>query len=273
MSQYAPTTINESNTSSIYSFQNKNPNILDKNQAISSIFDKTIQPEIPITTGNMQERENIPIGTIPAFAPPKIICVSNNKVGNERLGDNLKSPDILIREGALRELEKRIIKMQGQCPSDIINNLKVRTFQLDATLMGEYLALPGIYDHTFQDGMGCLIDALISNDENNIYPDLRLRRLITNISKIGAESVEGMAFQLQSGQYPLYVIKVPTNPKYDTLTHEAVIGMGAINTLRNRIPNFVHTYGAFRCFPPIIDRSNNVVSWCAKYSPIRVASN
>lgn len=203
---------------------------------------------------------NIPIGNVPAFAPPKVICVPGSI--KDRLGEQLKNKNRETRGAAVTELERRITQMQGRCPSDIVDDLRIRNFQLDASLMGEYLAQPGIYDHSFQDGMGCFIDAMVSNNPEDLIPDLRLRKWITNIRRIGGKSAEGMAFLLESGSYPLYVIKVTADPSDDTLAHEAVIGMGAINTLRDRIPNFVHTYGAFRCSPPILDASGNVVSWC-----------
>lgn len=203
----------------------------------------------------------IPIGSVPAFAPPKIISISR-EIG-QRLGDNLKSTDSDIRQAAVEELERRIIKMQGRCPDDIVNNLRVRTFQLDATLINEYMNQPGIYDHDFQDGMGCLIDALISTDPNDPLPDARLRRWITDINKIGGKSAEGMAFRLKSDNYPLYVIKVASNPTDDKLAHEALVGMGALNTLRDRVPTFMHTYGAFMCSPPVLDENGRVVAWCS----------
>src|SRR5690606_21579196 len=73
---------------------------------------------------------------------------------------------------------------------------------------------------------------------------------------------EGMAFKLESNSYPLYVIKVAADPTDDSLPHEALGGMGAINTLRNRVPNFMHTYGAFMYAPPILDSNGKVASWC-----------
>jgi len=101
--------------------------------------------------------------------------------------------------------------------------------------------------------MGCLIDTLIS--EEDIVPDARLKRWITNINRIGPKSAEGMVFELQSGPYSLYVIKVTNDPKDDTLPHEA------INKLRDKIPNFMHTYGAFMFSPPVLDKEGKVVAW------------
>jgi hypothetical protein len=197
-----------------------------------------------------------------SYIAPKVLHVSG-AIG-DRLQHQLKNPNKDIREAAVTELERRIIKMQGRCPSNIIDDLKIRDFQLDPSVMSQYLAGPGIYDHSFQDGVSCLIDAMISTNPDDPSSDIRLRKWITDIKRIGKPSAEGLAFKLQNGNYPLYVIKVASNPKYDTLAHEAVVGMGAINRIRDRIPNFVHTYAAFSCSPPILDTSGNVVSWCPK---------
>jgi hypothetical protein len=152
--------------------------------------------------------------------------------------------------------------MQGQCPTDLIQNLKVRTFQLDSKSISEYMKSSGIYDHAFQNGMGCLVDALTSKDPNSILPDIRLRRWITTTNRIGGASAEGMAFQLSNQEHPMFVIKVTNDPHNDNLAHEALVGMGALNHLRDRIPNFMHTYGAFMCAPPILDADGKVITWC-----------
>ncbi|CAH6418460.1 Protein kinase [uncultured virus] len=207
----------------------------------------------------------IPTGNVPAFAPPKDISI---KGAETDLGSQLRSDDQSIKKKAVMELERRIITMQGHCPNEIVDTLRMRSFQLDAMLMSEYLKQPGIFDHEFQDGMGCLIDALVSSED--LLPDQRLRQWISDIRRIGEASNEGMAFKLQSGQcslyksscYPLYVVKTPADPNDDSLPHEAVIGMGALNTLRDKVPTFMHTYGAFMCPPPVIDNSGAVIAWC-----------
>lgn len=233
-------------------------------------------------TGTSQEEfptKDLP--SVPAFAPPKNISVDG--ATNSTLKQQLNNQNKLVRQTALTLLEKRIITMQGKCPDSIVENLRIRLFQLDPSTISDYLNSYGKFDHDYQDGMGCLIDALISDED--IIPDIRLRRWITDINRIGGQSAEGMTFKLSSdaakldesnGQplnsshwdnvpskgYPLYVIKVAADPNEDTLPHEALVGMGAVNKVRDRVPNFMHTYGAFMCAPPILDSDGKVVSWC-----------
>lgn len=202
----------------------------------------------------------LPSGEIGAFSPPKQISVA--EVVDSKLKSRLRDANYHIRESAVKELERRMTIMEGKCPDDIINNLRVRVFQLDPATMREYMDQP--FDHNFQDGIGCLIDALISNDLNTAVPDYNLRQWITDINQIGGTTAEGKVFNLKSGKFPLFAIKVPTNPNNDTLPHEAIVGMGAINTLRDRTSTFMHTYGAFMCAPPILDSDNRIISWCPR---------
>lgn len=192
----------------------------------------------------------MPVKQIPLTGTnPKIINV-DAALSNTLRGE-LQSPDKYIRELAVAALEKKIITRQGHCPDDTVDTLRIKTFQLNPETMDQFLDGPGIFDHNYQDNMGCLIDAMLSNE--SVIPDARLRRWITDIKRIGEKSAEGMAFRLKSGTHSLYVNKVSNDPNADGLVHEALVGMGAINSLRDRIPTFVHTYGAFMCSPPVVD--------------------
>jgi hypothetical protein len=232
--------------------------------------DKSIYPNIDLNSASeytddiglppLQETSPKPLspGKIAAFSPPKEINVK--RVSDHTLRSKLKSEDYDIREMAVKELERRIMIMEGKCPDDIVDNLRVRIFQLEPSTIREYMDQP--YDHNFQDGIGCLIDALLAPNVSDPAPDENLRQWITDIKQIGDETTEGKVFNLRSGNFPLFAVKVPENPEQDNLPHEAIIGMGAINFLRDRTPNFMHTYGSFMCTPPILDEYNRVVSWC-----------
>lgn len=178
------------------------------------------------------------------------------------LESKLKSSRISDRREATEELERRIVTMQGHCASEIVDDLKIRVFQLDPHLMGQYLKQTGTFDARFQNSMGCLVDALISDD--NLLSGQRIREWIVDIRRIGKPSTEGTVFNLcyTKDCDSLFVVKTPNDPYYDYLPHEAVVGMGAINNLRNKIPNFMHTYAAFMCSPPLIDDNGSVLAWC-----------
>lgn len=224
---------------------------------ISSI-DNSKKPKELSNNNKISLTGPLPVEHLPTFSLKKNINILS--ASNATLENQLKNKDRNIREIATKILEKRIITMQGKCPHDIVETLKIRTFQLDATSMSFFLQTSGIYDHNFQDGVGCLIDALISDEA--IVPDLRFRRWITNINKIGDQSAESIAFKLKNNSDPLYVIKVTADIERDHLCHEALVGIGAINKLRSKIPTFMHTYGAFMCTPPIFEENGKVACWC-----------
>lgn len=214
------------------------------------------QPQIALS-GSV--RQNI------TFNPVKNINVENGLT--DTLRSQLKNQNSNIKETALKTLETRIVTMQGKCAQDIISNLRVRTFQLDAKLMDEYLNSDGRYDYKYQGGVGCLVDALISEKDDRT--DSRLRRWITDINKIGKKTHEGDVFQINNADVTLYAIKVAADADDDTMPHEALIGMGALNNLRDKIPTFMYIYGTFMCDPPILDDNNEVLTWCpSKTNPI-----
>jgi hypothetical protein len=206
-----------------------------------------------------------PVNTNKTFTLNKKIDVLSAK--NSSIRSLMSSSDPEDRETGLTKLERSIILNQGKCADDVINNLRLGTFQLDAKSISEYLDSDGRYDSKVQDGMGCLVDALIST--NDKIPNVRLKRWITDIHKIGGDTAEGKAFKLESNSNELFVIKVPADPEIDSLPHEAIVGMGALNIIRNFVPNFMDTYGAFMCSPPILDDMDEVKSWCqSKNNPV-----
>lgn len=242
---------------------------------------KTLPREFPI----------IDLLSVNLYAPSKNIDLDNltdlslkdllnypdsnvNSLADLSLKDLLDYPDSSVKQLAMDVLEERITTGQGKCHVSIAKNLRVGLFQLDPKRISEYLESRGRYDHNYQDGVGCLIGALLSDED--ITPDIRIRRWITDINKIGEASSEGIIFRLSSNpsklstlsgeisnnfSYPLFVVKMAANPENDTLCHEALVGMGAINKLRNRVPNFIHTYGAFMCAPPMLNSNGEVISW------------
>ncbi len=166
--------------------------------------------------------------------------------------------DTNSRYEAITFLEDKIVTMQGHCPNNVIDRLKIRTFQLNTEIMNNYL---NMFDSNYQDGVGCLVDALVSNDQP--IQNGRLNRWIADIQHITDPSSDKTAVYrlINIDQHPLFVVKVATED--DSLAHEAVVGMGAINKLRMFVPNFMQTYGVFRCNPPVIDDNNKLVTWCS----------
>ncbi len=212
-----------------------------------------LDPEFPIRLIESSEEKvetQIPLKDLSLKLEP-INIESNN---------SLNSYDMKARENAVNVLEYNILTQQAKCSSEVMDNLRVNVFQFDPKTASDYLNSDGLYDHKIQDGMSCVVDAMISDDD--ILPDIRMSRLISNIERVGNISSYGMVFKMEHDTYPLYVIKIAQKFNRDDLTHEAFIGIAAINKLRNKIPTFMHTYKAFICNPPVLDDKNRVHVWC-----------
>lgn len=190
------------------------------------------------------------------------------------LRDRILSIDEDVRAIAISELERRLILNQGRCDETVVDALRIQTFQLSPGQIDRFVnTSTGSYDSVFQDGMGCLVDGMVSS--NTGFPDARLRRWVTNYNKIGGPSSGGMAFALNNVDYTLFAVKVPLRvtrngdiSQTEDLSHEAFVGMAALNNLRSKIPTFVHTYGAFSCTAPFLDVDSvtndvDVITWCS----------
>lgn len=65
-----------------------------------------------------------------------------------------------------------------------------------------------------------------------------------------------------------YIVKVPqkSDYKYDSIPHEAIVGIGCLNEVRKYVPNFAYTYSYGMATLPLddkimIDKDKNVLSW------------
>lgn len=191
-----------------------------------------------------------PISNIPAFAPHKDFSVSHVVSSSKNLYTTLMSSDRNRRRFAVEYLEKMLITKQGKCPKEIHDNLRAVNYQFNQGQKGT-----SIFDKNYQDGLACSVDALVTNYNDN--PNYNIEKYLPAPVKIGSASTAGSVFR--TGE--LFAIKTP-NQSNDTLYHEALIGLAALNTLRDRVPNFMHTYGLYLCEPPIVDNNGTVISWC-----------
>jgi hypothetical protein len=195
------------------------------------------------------------------FLPEKIFDSEFIQTGI--LEDDLHSTNIDIRQSAHELLEQKLVTMSGKCADNIVNALSIKTFQLNPKAIDEYKRGPGLYDHKFQDGIGCLVDALITPE--GPIPHYKLKKIITNISKIGDETAGGNAFNVEVEDESLFVVKTPKS-LHESLAHEAFVGLVALNMLRKKIPNFMHTYGVLMCGPPIMLQNPNEIFFCPRKS-------
>lgn len=167
------------------------------------------------------------------------------------------------------KIEKILLENQGKCSPKYLDALRARYFQFLPTYFSKFSKSIGKFDSNFQDDTACLIDAMTTtaNKMSDIFPDLRLRSFINKTKVIGAESRYGIATLVSFYEEPLFVVKTPRTHDDEDLNHEAFVGMAAINKLRNKIPNFVHTYGLYKCAPILVNQNKEVVEYCPSPEP------
>jgi len=163
-------------------------------------------------------------------------------------------------------LEKFIVDNQLKCPKDTIDALKIGIFNLNIGLIIDYSKKKGLYDVHFQNELGCVVDALLSDD--NLTKDF-FTNYVSDIHKILTDSSYGDVYNILSNNkihQELFTIKIPKSVNIN-IYHEAIIGMLALNKLRDIIPNFMFIYGLFYCSQPLkipnnISNTNNSYKIC-----------
>lgn len=119
------------------------------------------------------------------------------------------------------------------------------------------------FEESVPKAISCITDSIVkAKTSDNITVNERIRHYIQNLVKFGEKSETGNAFKADlDGANDLFVIKVPKDTN-DDLIHEAIVGLYGTNLLREIIPNFSYVYAFFTCSAPILDSSENALTWC-----------
>lgn len=122
------------------------------------------------------------------------------------------------------------------------------------------------------EAIACIADSLFytgANEAGSFVPTKRVKAYLQNLRQIGSESAEGVAMVADfDGASDFMILKAAQDPKNDQLAHEAVVGLYGTNNMRrgfNGLPgigNFVYTYGAMKCSPPLIGDDKKVITYC-----------
>ena len=129
-------------------------------------------------------------------------------------------------------------------------------------------------NHNVMQATSCLVGSILNPRDGELSTAERKRYYFIPKRRIGEKSVFGIALETSLLDIEgLFVLKAPRDPNDVTLSHEAVVGLFSINRLREYVPNFAYTLGAFGCTAPIVNnRTAKVEGWCssdqAKDSPV-----
>ena len=128
---------------------------------------------------------------------------------------------------------------EGQCNSEIINGLRPRLYQTNNDKLGRLLE-DRRYDHMVQNSTTCLLEAVFADYEHKRNPALNNILTQARYLTYGGSSA---VYNVDIDNHLVLAMKTVDN---DNLTYEAFVGY-AINSLRSKIPNFMHTYGMITC--------------------------
>lgn len=207
----------------------------------------------------------IPYYSRQTIAPEETYYIGGNKTETKsllyrKLPEDLSEMKLSLKDPNYSTRYLNLIKMENF----IIYNrplmgelFKDKNYALDFKSIIDYLTSEGKYDYNYQDMIGYLIDSMIS-----IYykcPEDIFLKYITDIDTI-KYGPNTNVFLLKHINDPLFIVK--TSHKEDEMSHEAIIGIYALNKLRSKIPNFMHTYGTYISSIPVIDDKNHVILWC-----------
>lgn len=131
-------------------------------------------------------------------------------------------------------------------------------------------------DHKFMEAIRCMINEIIDVTDNDGDSErARIHKFLDGLTRFGKSSSYSYALSGNiSGKYDkneishkyngsMVVIKCPREPfNVKELIHELVVGIGALNKLREYVPNFSYVYDAFYCSAPVVGDNNEVINWC-----------
>ena len=145
------------------------------------------------------------------------------------------------------------------------------------------------YDINFMESLRCIIDMILTKNENESDDTLRdrIHQFISKGKGFGAQSANGAAIKTDFKQHRktladknslnkkditgMFVMKYPRSPfKSREMDHEVVIGLNGLNKLReNGNYHFSWTYTSIEEGPAVFDDDKNIIGW-ANQSEIKV---
>lgn len=131
------------------------------------------------------------------------------------------------------------IYFTGSCDPDIVDPLEGRIYQLKSPELGQLLE-DKRYDHMVQNSSACLLQALLHSYQE--YQNPTLDRVMPRAEFV-SRGVESRFYTINVNHHKVLAMKTTDN---NNTKYESFIGY-AVNTLKSKIPNFMHTYGDISC--------------------------
>lgn len=162
-------------------------------------------------------------------------------------------------------LEERYFSEGQICPINRMKQLRDRLGTMNSDEFKRILR-EKFYDPEVMLAASCVTGSVTYRppiDTGDVKSNIRVKRWLRDLRRIGAESVEGVALEADFGKSDdTFIIKAPRDPKNPTLLHEYFVGVYGLNQVRAIVPNFAYIMGGFKCSLPVVDDEKRVVAWC-----------
>lgn len=177
----------------------------------------------------------------------------------------------------MRNVEERLAQL-GRCINnnkELIDDIRIHNFGFDDQMVDRVLRSFNSVTADLHANIGCMLDSIMSPIKTNDpkikdyvpSPRQEFKYAINKIKQIGDDSAFGYALRGSlSDKSNMFVIKSPRNPEVDELSHEAVVGLYAMNNLRRYLPNYMYVYSYTKCSPPLLS-NKETLTWCAADKP------
>lgn len=201
--------------------------------------------------------------------PGDLAITSNILADNQRNRAMASTPESISNIKRFQKqqqiMEERYLKDGAVCPINQLKKLRDRLGTLDSKEF-KTLLRNKFYDPEVMKSAMCATESITYMppvEPGNVASNIRIKRWLHNLRRIGAESVEGYAMGTDLGLADdTFIIKAPRDPENPVLLHEYFVGIYGLNKLRKQVPNFAYIMGGFRCSLPVIDNNKSVVAWC-----------
>lgn len=175
--------------------------------------------------------------------------------------------DYMLGVNSQRKIEKEFLSSYQMCPSSIREtDIVPQLSNLNTDKMKSEIS-ENFYNSQLMESISCIASAFtIYTGDFSLSGIERIREYLTDLNQIGEKSAYGYAISASlNGNHNnnFFVLKAPKLLlDADELIHENMVAFGALNGLRNLIPNFAYVYGMITCSPPYIDSNKKVLGWC-----------
>ncbi len=138
------------------------------------------------------------------------------------------------------------------------------------------------HDFSYEEVKSCQLQSTIVPERiTEPYINHHIREHLKNLRLLSDSSVYGQIFiaDFAGGEVIIKTSQRQQGIDKAVEENELAIGLNAVNYLRKYTPNYIFTYGAFKCGPPFISDKGEVTSWCGNainmqtYSVIELIPN